>query len=148
MLPTGKYWSPERPENVPLQRPLKILFEHPRNIPNWRPGNVPIWRPTDVSKWRPGDVLIRRPRDVSWRLIRDVSSAFLGRPLDELENTFLGQCGFICWMSLNFILLFFGNLLDWPNQSKSNSILTVYLEPTRTSKMKLFLLNQLMAFSR
>ena len=83
------------------------------------------------------------PKDLIW-----ASRKIPRCPLDELENTFLGQCGLICWMSLNFILIFFGNLLDWPNQSKSNSILTVYLEPTRTSKMKLFLLNQLMAFSR
>ena len=33
-FPAGKYWSPGRPEDVPLQRPLKILFD--------RPGDVPI----------------------------------------------------------------------------------------------------------
>ena len=49
-----------------------------------------------------------------------------------------GRCLVICWMSLNFFLLFFWNLFDWPNLSKSNSILKMYLEPSRTSKMELF----------
>ena len=55
-IPAGKYWSPGRPEVVPLQRPLKFLFDCP--------GDVPIWRPGDILKWRPGDVLILRSRDI------------------------------------------------------------------------------------
>ena len=43
--PSGKYWSPGRPEDLPSLtspgRPLKILFD--------RPGEVPIWRPGDVA---------------------------------------------------------------------------------------------------
>ena len=41
-------------------------------------------------------------------------------------------------MSLNFFLLFFQNLFNWQNLSKSNSILKVYLEHSQTSKMELF----------
>ena len=60
------------------------------------------------------------------------------RPLEDLQNTSLERCGVICWMSLNFFFFFFWNLFDWPNLSKSNSILKVYLAPSQTSKMELF----------
>ena len=122
--------SQGRPPPTSLWHPLKILFDHP--------GDFPIWCPGKVSKWRPGDVLIRHPRDVPGRLIRDVSTMFSGHPLDDLENMPWGQCGVTCWMSLNIFLLFFRNLLDWPNLSKHNSILKVYLEPSRTSQMEVF----------
>ena len=92
--------------------------------------------------------LIWRPRDVPGRLNRDVPRTLSGRPLKDLQNTSLEQCGVICCMSLNFFLLFFRNLFDWPNQPKSNSIIKVYLEPTRTSKMELFLQNYRIAFIR
>ena len=54
----GKYWSPGRPEDVPLQSPLKILFNHPRDILNWSPRDILLWRTRDVLKLRPGNVLI------------------------------------------------------------------------------------------
>ena len=85
-------------------------------------GDVPIWRPGEVSR----------------RLIRVVSRTFSGRPLHDLENTSQRRCEVICCMSLNFFLLFFRNLFDWPSLSKSNSILKVYLEPSRTSNTSNF----------
>ena len=120
---------------------LKVLFDHPRDVPNWRPGDLLIWRPGDVSKWCPWDALIWRSRDVPGRLIRDVPRTFSGRPLDDLGNMSYGRCGFISWMSLNLFLLFLRNLFDWPNLSQSNSILKVHLEPSRTSKIELFVWN-------
>ena len=103
-------------------QPLKIPFDHT--------GDVPIWCSRGVPKWRPGNVLIWHPRDVQ--------RTFSGRPLEDFQNTSLGRCAVTYWMSLNFFLLFFRNLFDWPNLYKSNSVLKVYLEPSRTSKMELF----------
>ena len=103
-------------------QPLKIPFDHT--------GDVPIWCSRGVPKWRPGNFLIWHPRDVQ--------RTFSGRPLEDFQNTSLGRCAVTYWMSLNFFLLFFRNLFDWPNLYKSNSVLKVYLEPSRTSKMELF----------
>ena len=122
--------SRKRPPPTSPGRPLKILFDHP--------GDILIWRPVNVQKWRPWNVLIWCPRDIPGRLIRDVLRTILGRPQENHQNTSLGQCGVICLMSLNFFLFFFWNLCDWPNLSKSNSVLKVYLEPSRTSKMEHF----------
>ena len=116
----------------------KILFYHPEDVPNWRPRDVPIWRPEDVSKWRPRDVPWRLIRDVLRTLLRDVPGTFSGHPLNDFENTSYGLFRVIYWIFLNLFLFFFWNLFDWPNLSKSSSILKVYLEYGRTSKMKLF----------
>ena len=102
---------------------LRMLRECP---PPTSPKDT-IWPSGDVPNWRPGDVLMWRPRNVSGRLIRDVPRTFLRRPLDDLENTSKGRCGVICWMSLNFCLLFYQNLFDWAIVSKSNLMLKVYL---------------------
>ena len=92
-------------------RPLKILFDHPRDVPKWRPGDFLIWCPKNV----PG------------RLIR---RTFKARITDDVAS--FVRCPWI------FFVLFFRNLLDWWNLAKSNSILKVYLVPSRTSKMELF----------
>ena len=126
----GKHWSPGHPKNVPSQtlpgRPLKILFDHPED--------VPIWRRRDVWKWLPGDVLIWRSRDVPGRFIRDVPRMFSRRPLEDLRSTQTR-------MSQNLFELFFQNLFDWPNLSKSISTMKVYWEPSETSMMEHFLQN-------
>ena len=152
-IPAGKYWSQGRPEGLPFNVTrtsfsFKILFDHPRDVPNWHPGDVSIWRPWDVSKWRPGDVLFWYSRDVPRRVIRDVLTKFSRRGLEDLQSTSKGWCGVFCWISLISFLLFFRDLFDWPNLFKNNSILKLYLEPSRTSKMEFFLRNLLMAFSR
>ena len=126
----GKYWSKGLPFPTSPGHPLKILLDHPWDVPIWRPGNV--------SKWRPGDVIIWCPRDIAGRFTGDFTRKFLERLQEDLENTSYGRCGVICWMSLNFFLLFFRNLFYWPNIYKSNSILKVYLGPTRSSEMELF----------
>ena len=110
--------SRQRPPPTSPGRPLKILFDHP--------GDVPIWLR--------GDVLIWRSRDVPGRLFRDVPRKFSGHPLEDLQST-------QTWMSQNFFWLFFQNLFDWPNLSKSISTLKVYWEPSQTSKMEHFLWN-------
>ena len=73
--------------------------------------------PRHVLNWRCGGV----SKTSWWRLWKHV----------------LGRCGVICWKSPNFFLFNFWNLLDWPNISGSNSILKVYLESSRTTKMEL-----------
>ena len=110
----------------------------PWGSPDLGPREAPIWRPGYVPKWRSGDVSIWRQRDVPGRLIRDFPRMFSGCPLKDLQNMSLGRYGVICWMSLNFFLLFFRNLFYWQNLSKNNSILKVYLEHIRTSKTDLF----------
>ena len=81
-----------------------------------------------TSKGRPWKVDLGRPQEILRTSPR--------RPWKHILGTMS-----ICWMSLNFSLLFFRNLFDWPNLSKSNSILMVYLEPSPTSRMALFLQN-------
>ena len=123
---------------------LKILYDHLEDIPNWCPGDVPIWRPGDVSKWRPGDVLIWRPRDVPGRFVRDVSWTFSGRSQDVPYTTLKTCVGDDVGLPVGgpqISFYFCLNLFHWPDLSKSNSILKVYLEPSQTSKMELFLRN-------
>ena len=134
----GRYWSPGLPPPTSPGHPLKDPIWPSGDVPNCRPVDVPIWRPGNVSKWRPGGVIIWCPRDIAGTFIGDVTRKFLGRLQEDLENTSYGRCGVTCWMSLNFFLLFFRNLFYWPNIYKSNSILKVYLGPTRSSKMELF----------
>ena len=117
---------------LPYQKPILRQITQPANI-----GSQDV--PRDVSKWRPRYVRFWRRRDVPGRLIRDVPTTFSGCPLEDLENASEGWCGVICWKFLSlFFLLFFRNLFDLSNLSKSNSILKVYLEPSWTSKMELF----------
>ena len=140
--PAGKYWSPGRPEDVPLQRsqdvPKRYYLTVPgrsqSDVPIWRPGDVPIWPPSDVLKWLSGDVLIQRSRDVPERLFRDVRRTFSGRPLKDLQSA-------QTWMSPHFFKIFFQNLFDWPNLSKGISTLKVYWEPSEFSKIEYFLQN-------
>ena len=129
--PAGKYWSPGHPPPTSPGRLLKILFEYSINVQIWRPG--------DVLKWCPGDILIWRSRNVPGRLIRDVARMFSRLPLEDLQNTSWQRCGVISSKSQIFYLLFFQNLFDWTNLSKSNSTLKVYWEPSRNSKMDHFL---------
>ena len=125
----SKNYSERSPPTSP-GCPVRILFDHPKD--------VPIWRSTDVLKWRSKDVLIWRPWSAPGK-------GDLGRRQDVLRTSprwswkhVLGTM----WGHLldipKFLLLFFHNLFDWPNLSKGNSILKVYLEPSRTSKIELF----------
>ena len=113
-------------------RPLKILFEHPEDVPNLRP-DLMFWGRLEMTS---RNVIIWRPMDVPGRVIRNVPRTFWWCPPDGLENMYQGWCRVICWMSLNFFLLFFWNLFNWLNLSKSNSILKLYLEPSQTTKIR------------
>ena len=109
------------PTNITRTSPRDLIWSNdPRSlIPG--PGDVPVWCPGDVLQWRPWDVLIWRSRDVPGRLIRYIPRTFSGRPLENLQ---IAQT----WMSQNFLLLFFQNLFDCSNLSKSISTLKVYWE--------------------
>ena len=129
------------PQNVPRSSPSSIPRASPKDPiwpsqgdPNLTSGGRLIWRPGDVLKWHPVDVLIWRWSDVPGRLIREVPRTFSGCPLEDLQNT-------QTWRSQLFFELFFQNLFDWPNLSKSISTLKVYWEPSETSKMEHFLQN-------
>ena len=100
----------------PILSPSTMSPRHPLKIQSDHPGDFPIWHSGDVPKWHLGDVLIWR--DVPGRVIRDVAWTFSGHALEDLQNTFLGRYVVICWMSLNFYLLFFRDLFDWPNLKK------------------------------
>ena len=121
------------PQDVPRASPsnvtrmfLKIIFDHAWNI----------------LIWYPGDVLKLHPRDVPGTFIRDVPKKLSGRsqdvPYPTLKTRTRDDMGSSVGCSLNFFLLCFRELFDWPNLSKSNVIFKVYLEPSRTSKLKLF----------
>ena len=95
----------------------------------WGRFEMESWgRPNLTSKGRTWKADMGRPQNVLWTSSREPWKHVLGTMS-------------MCWMSLNFPLLFFWNLFDWPNLSKNNSILMVYLESSRTSKMELFLRN-------
>ena len=108
----GKYCSPGRPIDVPLQRPRHVLI--------WRPWDVPIWHPEDIQ----GTFLIWCSRDVPGRLSGDVSRTFSGRPVENLQSTQTR-------MSQFFLNHSFGTY----------SIDKIYLKPSETSKMEHFLQN-------
>ena len=110
---------PGRPPPTSPGRPRKTLFDHPRDVLIWRPEDVPIWHLLYVLNWRPVDVLIWRSRDVPERLIWDVPMTFSGHSLEDLESTQI-------WMSQKIFEVFFQNLFDSPNLSKSISTLKVY----------------------
>ena len=84
----------------------------------WSPG-----RPTPTISGRPLRILFNHPGDVP-----------IWRPLEDLQNTSLGQSEAISWM----LLFSFLNLFDWPYLYKSNSVFKVCLEHRRISKMELF----------
>ena len=86
---------------------------HPDLTSRERP-NLTFWvRPNLTFKGRPWEV-------------------DLGRPLEDLQSA-------QTWMFQHFLWLFFQNLFDWPNLSKSISTLKVLWEPSETSKMEHFL---------
>ena len=121
-------------------------WSQPANI---GPQNVPVTSASNVSRMSPKDpiwpsrrcpnltsrvVLVWRSRGVARSLIRDIPRTFSGRPLENLQST-------QTWMSQFFFEVFFQNLFDWPNLSKSISILKMYWKPSETSKMEHFLQN-------
>ena len=73
----GKYWSPRRPEDVPLQRPKDVpkrsyltvpgTSQRCPNLTSWRraemtPGDVLIWRSWEIDSGCPQDDLVTSPR--------------------------------------------------------------------------------------
>ena len=113
----------------------------------WTSPWDPIWpsrERLDLTSWvRPGMTCREHPNlmleDIPGRLIRDVPTSFSGRPLEDLQSTSQGRCCVISILFQIFFLLFFRNLFDWPNLSKSNSVFKAYLELSRTFKMGLSL---------
>ena len=144
----------------------------PQDVPRTFPSNVPRPSPKDpiwpsrgrteltsqgrlkMTSWgRPNLTSKGRLRKVDSGRLEDVLRTPPRRSWKHVGTMWvhvrdLGTMWFICWMSLNFSLLFFRNLFDWPNLSESNKILKVYLETSWTSKMELLLQSQLMTFSR
>ena len=114
-------------------------------VPRTSPLNVPRTSPKDPtwpSQGRPDPTSRERP-DVT--LLQHLETTSMGRP----NLTFKGSPWRVdsrhpvVWdhqldVSKSFPL-FFRNLFDWPNLSKSNSTLKVYWKPSWTSKMMHFL---------
>ena len=107
-------------------RPQLTFWGHP-NLTSWGRLEMMSWRrPNLTSKGRPWDVVLGRPEDV----LRTSSR----RPWKHVSRTMWGHLFDVP----EFLLLFYRKLFDWPNLTKSNSILKVYLEPYWTSKIELF----------
>ena len=135
-FPAGKYWFWASTEDVhssiPETSPKDPIW------PSQRHPNVTFWgRPKTATR----DIPIWRSRDFPGRLIGHVSRAFSGHHLEDLQSMPYGRCGAISWIFQNLLLLSFLNSFCWLNVSKINEILKVYLEPSQTSMMELFLQN-------
>ena len=88
-----------------------------------------------TSKVRPTLTYKGRPWEVDSGLPHDVLRMSSRRPWTRVWGMMWGH---LLEVPKSFFLLFFRNLFDLSNLSKSNSILKVYLEPSWTSKMELF----------
>ena len=107
--------SQGRPPPPSPGHPLKILFDHLGDFLNW--GCLEITsrgRPNLTSKGRPWEVHSGCLQDVLMTSPRWPSKHVLGTMWVHLLDV------------LKFFLLFFQNLFNWQNLSKSNSILKVY----------------------
>ena len=125
----GKYWSPERPEDYPSSVPR--TFPKDPIWPSWgRPNLTSCGPPEMTSRGRPNLMFKWRPWEINSGCPQDVLRTF---PREPSEYSSLDV--------QNFFKLFFHNLFDWANLSKSISTLKVYWEGSETSKMELFLQN-------
>ena len=120
--------------------PQDVLSTSPSNVsrvsskdPIW-----PSWGRSNLSSWERLEMTSREHPSLTFTGCSNLTSkrcpweVVSGCPKDVLRTSprgpwkhVLGTMGVIFWMFLNFFLLFFRNLLDWPNLSKNNSILKV-----------------------
>ena len=120
-------------ESVIIDFPKKFNIYQDKNMLACVWSIQPNWQILSWGRLPPASQdLIWRLRDVPRRLIGDVPRTFLGRPLEDLDNT-------QTWMSKFFFN--FSLELIWLTKSKSISTLKVYWEPSKTSKMEHFLQN-------